>query len=191
MISHKINFTNLVKTTTFKNPILRHPCVKKIIDKICWFMDFHDTTHHNLSINKRPHNILLEFINNVMMQGGVLAIFVIVAKYLSIGAIFLWAFLYATVHIINYEFVKPITHHYHHVNKNTNFGLDVYDILFSTKYDPECLENYNHAAINLFVITLVISPIIYFIRQCKLIMDNIFNSKHKVLKEICNLKVMM
>ena len=69
--------------------------------------------------------------------------------------VIIWAFLYATVHNINFSFTKPTTHRDHHLNCHTNYGLDVYDILFGTKYDWNDLENYNHAAINMIIITAI------------------------------------
>ena len=62
---------------------------------------------------------------------------------------------YATVHNINYNIVSPQTHQNHHKDKNTSYGLDIFDILFNTKYDVNEIENYNHGAINIIVLTLL------------------------------------
>jgi sterol desaturase/sphingolipid hydroxylase (fatty acid hydroxylase superfamily) len=81
---------------------------------------------------------------------------VLIIKLIDIRVLLLWAFMYATVHNINYVFIKPTTHKDHHVNNHTNYGLDVVDILLNTKYDYNDIEVHNHVAINLILITYVI-----------------------------------
>jgi sterol desaturase/sphingolipid hydroxylase (fatty acid hydroxylase superfamily) len=81
---------------------------------------------------------------------------VFIIKLIDIRVLLLWAFMYATVHNINYLYVKPTTHKDHHVNHHTNYGLDFVDILLNTKYDYNDVEQHNHAAINLILITYVI-----------------------------------
>ena len=157
--SHKISFTTLYKGN--KNYITENKILNTCVTEVCRFLDFHDETHHNTEINKTWYNILFEFVNNVVMQGGLLVALIYFGKQLSISSIILWSFFYATVHNINYLFVKPQTHKNHHTDKHTSYGLDIYDVLFNTKYDPEELEIYNHASVNLFLITVII---IYFIK---------------------------
>jgi len=67
--------------------------------------------------------------------------------------------MYASGHIINYSFIEPSTHRDHHMNEKTNYGLDLYDIIFGSKFNWNDIENYNHVAINTIIFT---SLIIYF-----------------------------
>ena len=46
----------------------------------------------------------------------------------------------------------------------TNYGIDIYDIIFGTKYHWDDLENYNHYSINIVIITgliIFISKLLY------------------------------
>jgi len=65
--------------------------------------------------------------------------------------------MYATIHNINYVVSPSATHILHHVDKTTNYGIDIWDIVFGTKYDGDYsidkLENINHYAINTAFIT--------------------------------------
>jgi hypothetical protein len=152
--SHFVSFSELY---TSSNNYLQKNCVTDMIFKyICKFMDFHDKTHHNTSINKEPINILYEFINNIFFQGGILLFFIYISKSISISSIILWMFYYATVHNINYLLMPCKTHQNHHINKFTSYGLDIWDIIFNTSYDENEVENYNHSAINMLFISLVL-----------------------------------
>ena len=63
-------------------------------------------------------------------------------------------------HIINYNIIKPKVHEEHHEDKNTNFGIDIWDILFNTKNNSD-IENFNHSIINLIIILIIF----YFIHR--------------------------
>jgi hypothetical protein len=154
LICHKISYTNMYNSN--KNYITENKVLNKIVQKFCYFVDFHDIVHHNLEINKKWYNIILEFINNFLSQGGVIILFIYLAKILDIRTIFLWTLFYSSIHNINYNIVFPKTHQEHHKNKNTNYGIDIFDILFNTKYDNDVLENYNHGAINIIILTLLL-----------------------------------
>jgi hypothetical protein len=156
-VSHNINFTNIYNKHKKRN--INHR-IDGYILKICRFMDFHSTTHHDTTVNKQPANLFYEFINNVITQGGAVIIFVKLVNYfIDFRVIMLWALMYATTHNINYVFLKPSTHRDHHVDDNTNFGIDIADIIFDTKYNLDDIETHNHVSINLIIITLLI---IYF-----------------------------
>lgn len=150
-ISHHINFTDYHKQ--HNNILTMNSYTNYIIKCICKICDFHDITHHDTSINKQPQNILYELLNNIIMQGLGLVIFI---KMIDIRVVILWAFMYATIHNINYLFIKPSTHSDHHINNHTNYGIDYCDILFNTKYDWDDIETHNHGAINLLVVTYII-----------------------------------
>jgi hypothetical protein len=154
LCSHYINFTEVYKNCD--NIFTQNKYTNFLLYNYVRFIDFHDKIHHDTSINKQFINILTEFINNVYIQGVGL---VMIIKLLDIRVILLWAFMYATMHNINYLYLKPTTHRDHHINDHTNFGLDIFDIILNTKYDYADVEVFNHGAINLLVITYII---IYF-----------------------------
>ena len=124
--------------------------------KMVKFLEFHPKTHHNSNINTQFKNIIFEFINNLFTQGFFLIIIIKVIKYINIKIVILWAFFYATIHNINFLFIKPTTHRDHHLDNTTNYGLDIYDIIFGTKYNWGDIENYNHGVINMIIITIII-----------------------------------
>jgi len=156
-LSHNINFTKMYNR--FKNNNI-NPRIDGYLLQFCRFLDFHSTTHHDTTINKQPANILYEFFNNVITQGGAIIIFVKLVNYfIDFRVVILWALMYATTHNINYVFLKPSTHRDHHIDDNTNFGIDIADILFDTKYNLDDIETHNHVSINLIIITLLI---VYF-----------------------------
>lgn len=150
-VSHHINFTDFYKTCD--NILTRNKCINSCLNTCVDFLDFHDKIHHDTGINKQILNIFYEFLNNVYMQGlGV----VLIIKFIDIRVLILWAFMYATVHNINYLYFKPTTHKDHHLDHRTNYGLDFVDIILNTKYDYNDVEVHNHAGINLILIAYVI-----------------------------------
>ena len=160
-ISHHLNFTDIYNKFK-KNNI--NPCMDNILSKTCKVLDFHSTTHHDSEINKQPVNILYEFLNNMLAQGGFFIIIVTFVNYfIDFRVILMWMLAYATNHNINYLFLKPSTHRDHHLDGNTNYGIDLADILFDTKYDLDDVETHNHISINLILITLLI---IYIYKKC-------------------------
>ena len=153
-ISHHLNFTDIYNKFK-KNNI--NPCMDNILSKTCKVLDFHSTTHHDSEINKQPVNILYEFLNNMLAQGGFFILIVTFVKhFIDFRVISMWMLAYATNHNINYLFLKPSTHRDHHLDGNTNYGIDFADILFDTKYDLDDVENHNHISINLILVTLLI-----------------------------------
>ena len=121
--------------------------------RFCDMADFHETTHHDTSVNRTTKNMLIEMLINFLTQGGMLMVVIFVCRYLSIYVVFLWAFAYCTVHIINYDLIRPIAHQRHHENSHTNYGIDIWDILWGTKFPGDGIEHINHYAINLILIT--------------------------------------
>jgi len=150
-ISHHFNFTDFYKKND--NILTRNTYINNTLTGISSFLDFHDITHHDTSINKQIKNIIYEFLNNIIIQGMGLVIFI---KIMDIRVIILWAFMYATIHNINYLFIKPTTHSDHHLNSHTNYGIDFVDIIFNSKYDWNDIETHNHGAINLLLVTYII-----------------------------------
>ena len=181
-ISHSINFTNVYKHSTNIVCRLLHkiPIVNTIIETILYYtLDFHAVIHHDTSINKTPTNIIVEAVQNFLTQGGLMIIFNNLYKptflfekssfkiILNNHILMLWALFYATVHNINYNITHPIEHKNHHINPKTNYGIDIVDIILNTKYNstlnrtlsnpspqPITIEDHNHAAINIILITI-------------------------------------
>ena len=153
-ISHHINFTEFYENCD--NMFTRNKYTNYVLSSFVSFIDFHDKTHHDNYNNKEIKNIIYEFINNVFMQGIGMVIVIHLLKLLDTRIIILWAFMYATIHNINYLYLNPTTHKCHHLNYHTNYGIDYVDIVFNTKYDINDVEIYNHAVINLLIITYIL-----------------------------------
>ena len=184
-ISHRYTFTELYKQST--NPILKKihsiPPLNTIIETLLeTTIDFHSITHHDSSINRRPTNVIIEFVQNFLTQG---ALMVFLNNYISPTITFsrpkspptsifkvqlnnnillLWALFYATVHNINYRFTEPVEHENHHIDPTTNYGIDIVDIILNNKYntthkstEPITIEDHNHAAINIIIITIILA----------------------------------
>ena len=134
-----------------------------------WFVyhcDFHDKIHHDSKINKRPYNVMVEVYQNLLSEGLIAAALCCwLRPTITIGGrafsphvptIVFWALLYTSVHNINYEILRPQEHINHHLHPQTNFGIDLMDILFDTKYEQEGFEIMHHAVPNIVVITALI-----------------------------------
>ena len=173
LFSHSFDFTQILthiqnnsNTLTYIFKII--PPFKFIAFALTNQLDFHHKIHHNTDINKQPTNLIIEFIQNILTQGLLLAILLrnlgitINAKpgksplQFNYATMIMYAFLYATVHIINYNLDPSICHEQHHANEKTNLGIDFLDVIFNHKYDPSCIEHVNHYAINISIICLII-----------------------------------
>ena len=164
-ISHSIYITDLYNEfhdNSNNNYLTRNRYADYFIRLICKMLDFHETTHHDSSINKSVENISIEFVMNFYVQSGAFLMFMYFIKNLSYDVVLLWGLLYPTVHLINYDIIKCKTHMQHHVDKKTNYGIDIWDILFNTKYDGDNndIENINHYSINMVILTAML---IFFI----------------------------
>ena len=140
----------------YDNMITRSPLVGGFFKLIFQFTDSHATIHHDSTVNKRWYNILLEFINNAVSQGGMLIALKYLLEKADSKAIWFWALFYATVHNINYRFVNPKVHQQHHMDPTTNQFMDVWDIIMGTKYDWTTIESHNHTIVNAVLITALI-----------------------------------
>ena len=149
----------------YNNILTRNKYINWIFENLIYFCEFHHKTHHDTDINKQYKNIALEFINNLASQGVLLIIVKYGLNLLDNRVILLWAFFYATVHNINYLYVKPSTHMEHHMNDRTNYGIDIWDIIMGSKHEWSNIETHNHTSINLLAITAII---IYLSNRFKL-----------------------
>jgi len=158
-VSHKINALELFQVLNKENHIT-NTYAKSGIEMFCKMLDFHDQTHHNTDINKSWNNILIESAMNFYVQAGGFILIIWVARQLNLYVITLWGLMYATIHNINYAIRPPATHMCHHIDKTTNYGIDIWDIIFNTKYSGnysvDKIENINHYAINTAIITVCI-----------------------------------
>ena len=155
-VSHAVSLEK--ECIKIDNYFTRNKYVNKMLLFSCKLLDFHDIIHHDSSINKTPKNLLYEFLLNFLTQGGFAIIIYYIAKKLNGYIFLLWGLLYCTIHIVNYNIIPSDVHMKHHLDKTTNYGVDIWDILFRTKYndDPNEIEIINHYAINVVIITAII-----------------------------------
>lgn len=168
-LSHAYDLLCIYKSADNRiiNYIKSNKKMNRIMETIIYYScDFHDKIHHDTSINKKPLNWFMEFFQNLLMEGGGLILFAQWCNFsinikdfkfkLNKAVLLLWGLLYASVHNINYILLGCDQHTKHHIDPKTNYGIDTLDILFDTKYDINNIENINHGAINMIVITLII-----------------------------------
>ena len=163
LLSHTINYEKIYDS--LKLPI--HSIMDKFIRKfILYTFNFHDQIHHDSSVNKQFMNVIIEFIQNIITQGGLL---MIINNYFHLQldntAILLWGLMYSTVHNINYRVTNNLQHRNHHIDPTKNYALDFIDILFNTKYDLQNIENLNFSWGNyMIIITFLIIKFNCFIK---------------------------
>lgn len=155
---HKISFVNWFNTS---NTILKeYTITNKIINYIAKIFDFHHNIHHDSDINKKPINIIKEFLNNFIIEGFFPFLLILILRFIDLRVCFVWGLSYASIHNINYLYLMPKTHSDHHKDSNKNIGIDIWDIIFGTKYDWNDIEQVNHYAIN-FILSSIIVILIY------------------------------
>lgn len=156
LYSHLHNYEELIEKL-IKHKIYFTRCAfgKSIFRKLGKFMNFHNDIHHDSDINKSFKNQIYEFLNNFIAQGLYVFILILIAKSLNYWMALIWGLFYATFHIINYTVIKQKVHEQHHENSNTNYGIDVWDIIFNTKKNEE-LEVFNNTLINIIIILGII-----------------------------------
>ena len=164
-ISHKMKNKLSKQYLKYDNIFTRNRICNCIFTYIIRVAEFHDAVHHDTSINKKFTNILLEIMNNILLQGVIIIILKKFVNLMDDKIILLWALFYSTVHNINFNITHPITHVEHHMNNNTNYGLDLWDILIGSKYDWTHIENHNDTIINLIVITIIIVYISNYLKM--------------------------
>ena len=160
-LSHKINLGEMYKgdeaSSNIYNYISVIPGVNNMTVFVCKMFDFHSDIHHDTSINKKFDNKIYEFIMNFITQSGLLLLFILFTKYLNYYVCFLWGIFYATVHMINYDIIKPQSHKNHHLNNKTNYDILLWDTILNTKYDyNDIIEDVNHCSYNIVILTILI-----------------------------------
>jgi hypothetical protein len=161
-ISHSVNVTKFYDSLNNDNYFTNNKIVHYFIKLMCKCADFHDEIHHNTSINKKVHNVIFEFIFNFYTQAGAFLAIMYFVKKLNYYSVILWGLIYPTIHLINYDIIKCQVHMKHHLDKHTNYGIDIWDIMFNTKYqgDNTDIENINHYSINVIVISAILVYVI-------------------------------
>ena len=168
-LSHAYDLLQIYKNSDGKiiNYLKSNPILNKIVETTIYYTcDFHDKIHHDTNVNRQPLNWTMEFIQNLLMEGGFLILFAHWCNFsikfsnydfkFNRAVLLLWGLLYATVHNINYIILGCDQHTKHHIDPKTNYGIDALDILFDTKYDINNIESLNHGTINVIIITLII-----------------------------------
>jgi len=153
-MGHKINFVNWLNNSN--NILKEYTITNTIFSSIAKILDFHNNIHHDTDINKKPINIINEFLNNFITQGFFPFLLILILKSIDLKVCFVWGLSYATVHNINYLYLMPKTHSDHHKDSNKNFGMDIWDIIFGTKYDWDDVEDVNHYAINFVLCSIIV-----------------------------------
>lgn len=173
VLSHRLQFTDIyfkfLKSDNIISKILKkmpYWCHKMIYLYSYYILDFHTNIHHNSKCNKKIYNILFEFIENIFTQsiGLIILLYIIKPKLIIFNCelrlnstlILLWGFLYATIHLINYDIINCEAHSEHHKNSDLNFGPDFLDIFYNSKDDNSHIEDFNHGIINLIIICIVL-----------------------------------
>ena len=152
IFSHIFNFNLLLN---YKHKFIQNKYFKLFYGYFVKLIEFHSITHHTAENNKTPINIAKEACNNLLFQGVGLYLIAFVIKKMDISVFLIWAILYTTIHLINYNLVPCKEHMNHHKDPETNYGIEIYDILFDTKNKNDVsVENYNHYSINLIIITV-------------------------------------
>jgi len=162
LISHKICFTDLYNDSNIflkKNKYLDY--IGKIICK--YLLDFHSKIHHDLSINKKFINIVLESINNFITQGFGLLLYIFVINNFNIYNIIKINFLKNNDTFINIYnifrkyIVQKIKYIYKYLNNNDKIFIDSLLQIFKNPF----LQIFS----NSFIQVLILLLLIYFITK--------------------------
>jgi hypothetical protein len=193
LTSHSFDFTETYEYILKHSPILQTitihiPYIDSFFRTSCNSFDFHHKIHHDSTVNRQFLNLLTEFIQNVVTQGGGVAIILNnvslniheTARFNS-AVMVMYGLLYATVHIINYNISPSLCHQQHHQvgYECSNLGIDFLDVVFDNKYDITCIEDVNHYAINVSVICLGLYMIHKYASPSSTVSTFLFGSNEK------------
>lgn len=120
-------------------------------------------TYHHLNNNWLSHSIeiFLEFITltySIPAKYIIKTIYEIDIPIIDNWIVFFGFLIYITVHNINYSFFHVNnTHELHHKYVDHNYGPDICDIMFQSKYKPEIsLENTDHYIPNILICGIIV-----------------------------------
>jgi hypothetical protein len=99
----------------------------------------HVSIHHNKVVDiPRWLDLLIDF---VFTFSGFLSILLLQhltdTHFFSTSAIIFSGILFNIVHILDNSIIGNDYHRFHHINEFTNYGMEVIDVLFGTRYDPD------------------------------------------------------
>jgi len=130
-------------------------------------INIHVNHHHNAEENKNIINRILNFLLETVTNIIFFLIFYYFQKIMNINLvpdilIFYYAFIYVTVHNINYSIYHTAEQHVlHHKTtdnadvKTYNYGPDLADHIFNTNYYKNKFENYTHIIPNILLSFLI------------------------------------
>ena len=139
---------------------------------IRYTFDFHDKIHHSSDMNKKPENILIEIIQNILSQGGfIIMLFhnlkIIVSKTefkLNPYVIVLWISIYLYIHHVYYNLTNSEEHKIHHKNPRYNLdSVNIFDIIVNRIPSTENEIVYNKNSVSFFI--LIMTYILYKIKN--------------------------
>ena len=159
MLSHHISFVELYNDSLNQSKYIPKSVHKINKSFLKYTFDFHDLIHHDSSINKSHTNILIEGIQNLIFEGGLIILFYLYFKIklvlnnetysINPYVVLFWMILYTSVHLINYRLVHPNSHIAHHMDYYKNLSLtDLFDLIFGSKYDENEIQDLDHFTIN-------------------------------------------
>jgi hypothetical protein len=126
--------------------------------------------HHDNNINKYWYAFFIETLINIIFAGG---IYLLILNYLSKTVILkpipvlIWAIYYTSVHMYTYHTYNVQTHKIHHSNQYYNFGPDLADILYDTKYEGDEFEDLNITMPNIVIIFLITFLILFNFKKAR------------------------
>ena len=138
---------------------------------IFWYYISHIRYHLNFNVFTVLHNYhhdnnydIISNIANVTSEYSIISLLFVLhyhffkTTFLNCWIIIFCIIYYSTIHNINYSFFHVNNfHELHHVSQTTNYGPDIFDIIFNTKNNTiPNVENCNHTIINYILITIII-----------------------------------
>jgi hypothetical protein len=123
--------------------------------------------HHDPNCANTWWGKTLEFLTNTVLLSGNIGL--LLYNYIFKHSLFdpyimlFYCIFYTSVHLYSYHVYDIETHKLHHLDERYNFGPEIFDIIFETKYDGGQIENYNYYISNIILATIVvIITYIYF-----------------------------
>ena len=141
-----------------------NPLQLMCINLLSSYLNFHNNIHHDHTKSDQWVFFWIEAMQNIHFQAIGLIVINLIAlnRVLNNSVIALWGLVYTTMHLINFPIFTSETHEQHHVDRYTNYGPHVFDIVFDTASPvTNTIHNinndtYNNGAINVVAVTVLI-----------------------------------
>lgn len=178
LISHYYDFeeiyNQIYRLLKSKDITINERIDRYIRNIIKYTFDFHDKIHHVSEINKNPENILIEIIQNILSQGGIIILLFYRVKIiistnelrLNTYVIVLWISIYLYIHHVYYNVSSSEEHKIHHKNPKYNLdSVNIFDIIMNTipptpkDSQHETLYTKNSASIFILIMTYILYKI--------------------------------